>query len=297
MSDILDQIDDLDKDEFDKLEIDVDDESSDLSTELVIADDELDYEMSEGKAREITDAIRAASAATYILLAQAHAGKAFKALGYETWADYVKAEFEISASRSYQLLDLSKAIQMIEAVTPEGTQVKLTEAQARDIKRELPKITEIIRDETEGLEADQASEAVDRIIGDIRDQKKLDDDAIAEREKNLAEAEQDGYHKGLEAAADSLLEADAAGSMTDGADSEFVEVEVAGDGLEVLTPQQKVDLYNFLNVLSGLTSLPEPDDFLKTVPAGRDEEITNQLNTATAWLNRFSTLWELRFDD
>lgn len=297
MSDILDQINDLEDDEFDELEIDEDNESSDFSTELVISDDDLEYEMSEGKAREITDAIRAASAATYILLAQAHAGKAFKALGYDTWADYVKNEFEISASRSYQLLDLSKAIQMIEAVTPEGTQVKLTEAQARDIKRELPKITEIIREETDGLEAGQASEAVDRIIDDIRDQKKADEAAIHEREKKLAEAEQDGYHKGLEAAADSMLEADAAGSMTDGADSEFVEVEVEGDGLEVLSPQQKVDLYNFLNVLSGLTSLSEPDDFLKTVPAGRDEEITNQLNTATAWLNRFSTLWELRFDD
>lgn len=295
MSDILDHIEDLN--EFDELELEDEDETSEFSTELVISDDELEYEMSEGKAREITDAIRAASAATYILLAQAHAGKAFKALGYETWADYVKAEFEISASRSYQLLDLSKAIQMIEAVTPEGTQVKLTEAQARDIKRELPKITEIIRDETEGLEADQASAAVDRIIDDIRDQKKLDEAAISEREKNLTEAEQDGYQKGLEAAADSFLEADAAGSMTDGADSEFVEVEVEGDGLDILTPQQKVDLYNFLNVLSGLTSLSEPDDFLKTVPAGRDEEITNQLNSATAWLNRFSTLWELRFDD
>lgn len=297
MSDILDQIDDLEDDEFEALELDEETDSSEFSTDLVISDDDLDYIMSEGKAHEITDAIRAASAATYILLAQAHSGKAFKALGYDTWAEYVKNEFDMSASRSYQLLDLSKAIQMIEAVTPEGTDVKLTEAQARDIKRELPKITEIIREETEGLEADQASEAVDRIIDDIRDQKKADEAAIAEREKNLNEAEQDGYHKGLEAAADAMLEADAAGSMTDGADSEFVEVEVAGDGVEVLNPQQKVDLYNFLNVLSGLTSLSEPDDFLKTVPAGREEEITNQLNTATAWLNRFSTLWELRLDD
>lgn len=298
MSDILDQIDDLEDNEFNELELDDDDEgATDFSTELEILDDDLEYEMSEGKAREITDAIRAAASATYILLAQAHAGKAYKALGYDTWAEYVKEEFDISASRSYQLLDLSKAVQMIEAVTPEGTVVKLTEAQARDIKRELPKITEAIREETDGLEADQATEAVDRIIDDIREQKKADDTAVQEREQKLNEAEQDGYHRGLEAAADAMLDADAAGSMTDNADSEFVEVEVEGDGLDVLSPQQKVDLYNFLNVLSGLTSLTEPDDFIKTIPAGRGEEITNQLNTATSWLNRFSTLWELRFDD
>jgi hypothetical protein len=297
MSDILDHIEDLEDDEFGELELDEETDSTDFSTDLVISDDDLEYEMSEGKAREITDAIRAASAATYILLAQAHSGKAYKALGYDTWAEYVKNEFDISASRSYQLLDLSKAIQMIEAVTPEGTDVKLTEAQARDIKRELPKITEIIREETENLAPEQAAEAVDRIVDDIREQKKADEKAIEERERNLADAEQDGYHKGIEAAADAMLEADAAGSMTDGADSEFVEVEVAGDGVEILSPQQKVDLYNFLNVLSGLTSLSEPDDFIATVPAGREEEVTNQLNTATAWLNRFSTLWELRLDD
>jgi hypothetical protein len=129
MSDILDQIDDLEDDEFGELELDDEDDSPDFSTDLVISDDDLEYEMSEGKAREITDAIRAAASATYILLHQAHNGKAYKALGYDTWAEYVKHEFDISASRSYQLLDLAKAIQMIEAVTPDGTDVKLTEAQ------------------------------------------------------------------------------------------------------------------------------------------------------------------------
>lgn len=300
--DILDGIENLEEfdedDEFSELEIDDDsNELEEFSDELALNDEDFEYEMSEGKAREITDAIRAAASATYILLAQAHAGKAYKALGYETWADYVKQEFEITASRSYQLLDLSKAIQMIEAVTPEGTDVKLTEAQARDIKRELPKITEVIREETEGLDPDEAAAAVDRIVEDIRDQKKADEAAIAEREKNLEDAEQEGYHKGLEAAADALLEADAAGSMTDNADSEFVEVEVEGEGVEALSPQQRVDLFNFLNVLSGLTSLPEPDDFISTVPEGRSEEISNQLQASTAWLNRFSTLWELRFED
>lgn len=85
--------------------------------------------------------------------------------------------------------------------------------------------------------------------------------------------------------------------MTDHADSEFVELEVEGDGVAVLSPQQKVDLYNFLNVLSGITSLSEPDDFIGTIPPGREEEISNQINTATAWLNRFSTLWELRSEE
>lgn len=291
--DILNVIDSLEDDDFDELEVD---DEIDSSSDLVILDDDLEYEMSEGKAREITNAIRAAAEATYILLAQAHKGKAYKALGYDTWADYVKTEFEISASRSYQLLNLSKAIQELEAATPEGTVIKLTEAQARDIKRELPKITEVVRDETEGLEPGEASAAVDRIIEDIREQKRADEAAAASAEKDLADAELEGYHRGLEAAGTALLEADAAGSMTDNADSEFVEIEVQGDGSESLSPQQKVDLYNFLNSLSGITSLPEPDDFVQTVPAARAEEIGNQIQAATSWLNRFSTLWELQFE-
>lgn len=301
--DILDRIDtlgddaeDFEDDDLDELdELGFDEEGEESGVISLIDENDLDYEMSEGKAREITDAIRAAATATYVLLAQAHAGKAHKALGYETWADYVKAEFDLSASRSYQLLDLSKVMNEIEAVVPEGTVVKLTEAQARDIKRELPKITEQIKEAVDGLDGDEATEAVDRIIEDIREQKKLDDAAVQEREKRLEEAETEGYQRGLEAAADAMLEGEGERRDFDG-DGNYEPRLDEPDELDVLSPQDKVDLYNFLNVLTGLSSLPEPDSFVKVVPVGREDEIANQLNAATAWLNRFSTLWELRVE-
>lgn len=305
MSDILDSIevngdnaDDFD-DELD--ELDFDEEGTEGDVVDLLSDDDLEFEMSEAKAREITDAIRAAATATYVLLAQAHEGKAYKALGYDTWADYVREEFDITASRSYQLLDLSKVVKEIESATPDHTVIKLTEAQARDIKRELPKITERIKEETEGLAPAEAADTVDRIIEDIREQKKADEKAVAEREQKLAEAEQNGYHKGLEAAADAFLENNGGsgpyeGGSGNGGDYGSDEPGI-DDGLDVMSPQDKVDLYNFLNVLSGLTSLPDPDDFVRVVPAGREDEITNQLNTAAAWLNRFSSLWELRVED
>ncbi len=300
MSDILDEIETLGDshedfdDELDELDFDEDGEEGD-ALEL-ISDSDLEYELSEGKARELTDAIRAAATATYVLLAQAHEGKAHKALGYETWADYVRAEFDISSSRSYQLLDLSKAVKLLEEASPDGTVVRLTEAQARDIKRELPKITEQVRAETEGLEAEEAGDTVERIIEDIREQKRADDAAIQEREKGLADAEQDGYHRGLEAAGDAFLDRNPEEEERRAADGGQYGDPAPDDGLDVLSPQDKVDLYNFLNVLSGLTSLPEPDDFVKLIPHGREDEISNQLNTAAAWLNRFSNLWEVRVE-
>lgn len=303
--DILDGIDtlgddtkELDSDDLAELEdLGFDDEGEEGDAISLISDGDLDFEMSEGKAREITDAIRAAATATYVLLSLAHSGKAHKALGYETWADYVRSEFDLSASRSYQLLDLSKVVNEIEEATPEGTVIKLTEAQARDIKRELPKITEIIKIETDGLDPDDASEAVDRIIKDVRDQKAADNAAVQEREKNVEDAETEGYQRGLEAAADAMLDADASrgdysgGDFVDGGDRSN------DDGADVLSPQDKVDLYNFLNVLEGLTSLPDADTFVNVIPAGREDEITNQLLTATTWLNRFQSLWELRSGD
>ena len=296
MTDILDEIDVLgdNEDDFseDNLqELDFGPEGTESDEIDLISDDDLEFEMSEGKAREITDAIKAAATATYVLLEQAHSGKAHKALGYATWADYVQAEFSISASRSYQLLDLSKTIQLLEEVSPEGTVIKLTEAQARDIKRELPKITEQVRNETDGLDPEEAGEAVDRIIEDIREQKKADEAAIQERERGLSEAEQDGYHRGLEAAGDSILAQNPEGSAASGGNYGEVPDD---DGLEVLSPQDKVNLYNFLNVLSGLTALPDPEEFISVVPAGREEEISNQLNEASSWINRFSNLWEAR---
>lgn len=293
--DILDSIEDLEDDELDELELDEESDDDSIEDELdLISDGDLVIEMSEEKAREVTDAIQAAASATYVLLAQAHQGKAHKALGYATWADYVNKEFEMSSARSYQLLDLSKAIKLIEEASPEGTAVKLTEAQARDIKRELPKITDQIREETKDLEPEEAKDKVGQIIDDVREQKRLDEEAIAAREKSVEEAREEGKRAGLEAAADAMLEADPAGTMGSNADDEFVEVQVSGDGSDSLSPENAMDLYNFFNVLTGITSLPEPDEFVEIIPSNRAGEITNQLNEAAAWVNRFSTLWENR---
>lgn len=283
MTDILDSIEDLDEN-VDLVDFDEDDEA--------FEDIDLDnYAMNEAEAKEITEAIKSAATATYILLSQAHAQKAHKALGYSTWADYVKTEFEMSSQRSYQLMDLSRTIKEIEKAA--GTEVRLTEAQARDIKRELPRITERIASETEGLDSDEASDMVERIVEETRAQKRLDDDAIKDKENALRDAEQDGYHAGLEAAADAMLEADSPNSMTESADGEFIEVEVRGDGGE-LSPQDSMDLYNFFSVLTNITSLPEPDDFIKIIPESRADEIENQIVEAAAWINRFQTIYELR---
>lgn len=304
--DILDTIDDL----LDDVEVEDTVEWGDdidvvLDTESVL---------SVSEAEELTAAIRSTVTATYILLAEAHDKKAFKAMGYETWADYVRDEFDISPQRSYQLLDLSKTIKIIEESAPDGTEVKLTEAQARDIKRELPKITERISEETEGLSADEAGALVGEIIDDSRQQMKDDAKAEKERQAKLDEAEKDGYQKGLEAAGDAFLEnngdspdnydsetqdenysADAQNVMSDSADGGFVEMDVDGSG-EELSSADSMNLYQFVNSLTGIDSLPEPDDFIKIIPESRFGELYDQVSATAPWMNRLLTLMELKKD-
>jgi hypothetical protein len=47
------------------------------------------------------------------LILEAHDRRAWQALGYPTWQAYVKKEFNLSRSRSYQLLDRAKVHQVL----------------------------------------------------------------------------------------------------------------------------------------------------------------------------------------
>lgn len=292
MTDILELIgDDDDVEIIDVTDADFDDLVDEA--ELVIADDD---QMSEMKARELTNAIKAAAEATYVLLARAHHGKAYKALGYKTWADYVTAEFEISTQRSYQLLNLNNTIEQIAAAAPEGTPVKLTEAQARDIKRELPFITSQIAEETADLDTDAASKKIDAIVEAAREQKKLDDDAIAIKEKGLEEAQEDGYRAGLEAGADAILESD--GFDLSGEDEPEEDTGWGQDtassnsGEPSLTPQLAMDLHNLVNVLAGATALPDARDLANSIPESKRKDIREQARRAEEWLQGFNSLIE-----
>lgn len=235
----------------------------------------LDYVMSTEEAQEITDAIRSAATATFILLARAHEQQAHKALGYETWADYVKKEFDMSASRSYQLLDMNRVVQEIESVTPDGTSVCLTEAQARDIKRELPKITERIKEETHSLTPEEASEKAQRIIEEEREQKKLEDKAKKEREKELEEAREEARREALEEAADQFLAEHPEPSHNE---------EKTIDTMSLVTATHYNNLRQALEVFD---TLPDPHDLYESLSEQSFKNITQLCFQAKTWLDSF----------
>lgn len=286
MTDILDNLEDFDDDLGDEIVLADDDSESTLIL------DDID-EMTEEEATEITGAIRSTITATYVLLYRAHEGKAYKALGYDTWKDYIAEEFDFSVQRSYQLLDLAKTVEIIESVTPDGTDVSLTEAQARDIKRELPKITERVQAETVDKDPIEAGDIVDSIVEDARQQQKDDEKVMAADDASREQREQDEENARLESQADALLEPDADANLGDGASGDYADFSVEGDGSE-MSKRDTMSLYNFFNILTGFESLPEPHEMLKLIPQEREDQVEAALLEITGWFNSFHTLWDDR---
>lgn len=135
--------------------------------------------MSRDAAKKLTEEIRSTATATYVLVKRAYDYKAWVALGYKSWGDYVTAEFSISKSRSYQLINQAKVLDEISSAVPDGTEVMITEAQARDVRDALPKITTKVREETDGQTPEEAAETVNNIIEDARADKKSKKDPWA----------------------------------------------------------------------------------------------------------------------
>lgn len=296
MTDILDTLDDVEE----ETEEDV------LTGEDVEESGEDD--LSESKARDITEAIKSIATATFGLLHQAYKHKAHKALGYSSWEKYVKEEFQMSKSRSYQLIAQAETIEAIKEITPEGTEVKLSEAEIRDLKSELPRITEIISQETSDMSPEEADDFINELIDREREQAQADQKAINEKKAAEKEATDAGYQNALDDVADNMLsegeekgkafdengvvmEPDGANSFSDDADSGLFEYDVEGNG-DSVSAEDALNLYNFFNMLAMATSLPEPEYIIELITDDRMGETMNQLPEAASWINRAYTILE-----
>ena len=110
-------------------------------------------------ARALTDRIKRAADDLWSLLLEAHEGKAWAALGYDTWNQYVQTEFQMSKQHSFRLLDQGRVIRALEsaAESPIGD---LSEYEARDLKPVLDEVTEAVRSRTNGVSKERAVEIV-----------------------------------------------------------------------------------------------------------------------------------------
>lgn len=246
----------------------------------VAADGSVDFTvpLSTDEARELTEHIRSAADMLYVLINRAHAGRAWEALGYGTFADYVKAEFDISRSRAYQLINQANVVAAIEAASPDGTNVHISEATARDLRSVIGDVIPEIEDRTRDLPADEAGDVVEEIVEEYRDkarQKREDHDADYDDDDTDSDA---GFSNG-----------GGDGIYTPPPPPPIYDEDYDVDPVAVRrTVQAAYDLYSSL---SALVSMPNIQSIIDTIPVERRLAINESLPQAAKFLNEFKDMW------
>lgn len=271
------------EDYFDDFEDDLDDGALVAVTSNEVALDTTP--LTTETARQLTDHIRNASEVLWVLIARAHAGKAWEALGYETWGDYVKVEFDMSRSRSYQILDQARVIQAIEAAVPEDMQVRISESAARDLKGVLDDVLPEIRERLAGVAPDEAQGVLEEIVEEQRDR-------IREQREAAAAADDDDYDDyigggGGSGYGDGEYNGDRGGNVPMYDDI---------DDIDVAKIRRNVNAaHDLYSSLSALASLPdELDEVVAIIPEERHTQIDSNLDKAIEALTRFADLWRDR---
>jgi hypothetical protein len=142
-----------------------------LNTEVIEIDKNKDVEviMSKDEAVKLTQDIKSTTTALYVLLKRAHDDKAWVAMGYKSWTEYIENEFNFSRTRSYQLINQATVIEELDEAS--GVPMYISEREARAIKNRLPEITEKIQKlDKENMSDDEIKEKVQEIIEEEKEE-------------------------------------------------------------------------------------------------------------------------------
>ena len=277
-----------------------------------------DTPLTQDEALELTEAIQSTVTAVYVMLWRAHQGKAYKALGYDTWEEYVRERFDFSVRKSYRLLDLAQTVKAIEEAAPEDTEVHLTSAQVQDIKRELPRVTARVRTETEGKTPEESTHIIGSIVdetrAEVKEQKNVttpepdDTNTPQENEDVVREETEEEEYARLEEEADKILETHnitphtppphenpetpkgTSDTMYD--DGETVATLSMADGEENTLENgfKKISLHNFYTFIAHLPNLPEPEIAVQIMPEERARETIIAVQSVKLWAEIFLSL-------
>jgi len=211
--------------------------------------------MDEAEAQEITNRIRGTAEALWSLLLEAHERQAWKALGYDRWEDYVRTEFGMNRSRSYQVLDQGRVIRAIgdaADVQDLGHLPRITHEQTREIKPRLGDVTAAIRERIADEATREAPERVQEIVAEV----------IAEHRAQIRQRDEDA------AALAEIREL----AATAGVDMDEDRMAQRGQ---------------FARLCRDLVALPSPAEFV----ARHGDHLTDRHRTAAAdawrWLDQF----------
>lgn len=264
------------------------------------------------EAEELTASIQSTVTAVYVMLARAHQGRAYRALGYDTWEQYVKDQFDFSVRKSYRLLNLAETVKAIEEAAPTDTPISITITEAQDIKRELPKVTARVKEETAGKTPEESAEIIQTIVDDTRaatqgnppaESLTTPEDTPQAAPETKNKDEDEDVAAALEEEANRILENHPTpkppededmpeGSIVYGDDGEPLAVISLGDGEENTLENSftKINLYNLYTFLGNLPNLPDPEVAARIMPPERAWETIKAFRALKEWSETFLTL-------
>lgn len=227
---------------------------------------------------KLTKAISATSEALWKLLYIAHSTEVYKKQGFKTWKDYIDKNFSISRSAANALVTQGAVIEGITQAAPEGVDIHITQAQARDLKKVIEEVATVVAERTAGKSPEEAEEiireTVDEKLEEINAQKEAEKAKKAEEQKKL-ETEQQMYE---DAATEIIRQAEAEHGMytVEGMEepSGEPEYEYSLDeeddyALEEVTERKATTLRNLYTTLSKASTLPDADEALEVIPQER----------------------------
>lgn len=260
-----------------------DPEGSEVVTEINFSSPALDAD----SAREITERIKTTTNVLYMLVKRAHAGKAYIALGYDSFEKYVRAEFDFSKVYAYRLINQANFIEAIEAKLPEGAQIHVSEPVSTKLKKALPELLEEIEERVDGIEdPDEAGAVIEDIIRERREQEKANNFLNDEEGEELAEPPFQGTGTGNGAPSNQWDEEDEDVDFEDDEDFED-EVENSND------VRRKFDkIYNLYSGLKNISSVGEGDELVSFLPRERWSEFNELFKSVVPWLIDFQEQFE-----
>lgn len=228
--------------------------------------------ISRDEARELTEAIKSTSVALFTLLKKAHDSRAWEVLGFNSWSEYIKNEFDFSRQYSYRLVNQANVIEQIN----EAGEIDyyISEKEANIIKKKLPEITERIKNETENIESEEEKkEVVNTIIkeevgyGYGGDEPEEDeDDFEGYDEYDLEKAKREGFKEGLNQVSDDIYD----------------QKDKVASGLDFY-------LQSLMRTLDIFNALPETKEMIKIVKNSNDtqDKLVENAECALEWLKNF----------
>lgn len=230
-------------------------------------------------AQNITQAIRSTSEALWWLLYVAHSTKSYQQEGYKTWKSYIEDNMTISLSTANALVTQGTVIDAITSSAPEGVNVHFTQAQSRDLKKVLDKVSAAISEQTKDKTPEEAEEIIEEIVSEnlqaIKEEKEALKAQKAAEEQRRLEAEQMAY----ESAADQIIaqaQAQKAGdtSLDEESDAESYEYTLDEDDDEQEPPQYELNrkaviLRDLYSTISKSEALPTAKEALEVIPQER----------------------------